>query len=97
MANPGAWLEKTVSLNVAWVDLPQSADSKDGYKVLRAETISSNTYGGYITLLVNPEAFQRIVNLCGTQHYKDQIGVVPHMVNGVFSKDGDNYVLKVDK
>ena len=46
---------------------------------------------------MKPEVAERIINLCGTQHYKTQIGVVPHMINGVFTQDGKNYAVKVDK
>ena len=97
VAKPEAWLEKPVSLSVAWVDVSKNSELKDGYRVFRAETINSNTWGGYIELLGKPGAAGRIITLCGTQHYKTQIGVVPHMINGVFTQDGTHYAVKVEK
>ena len=54
MLKPESWIDKPVTLSVAWLDGANSAELKDGYRHLRAETINLNNWGGYITVLATP-------------------------------------------
>jgi hypothetical protein len=96
LANPDAWLDKDVAVNVAWIDIKDSTALDNGYKTMQAETFSAGHFGGYVRILATPEAAARLVQTCGTQR-KTSFRVVAHMIHGVFAKDGDHYALKVDK
>ena len=97
LAQPEKWLDKEISVNVAWLELSDSTALNNGYKELQAETFAAARFGGYLTVLATPDAAAHIVQICGTQRALNSRGVTPHMIHGVFSKDGDHYILRVDK
>jgi len=84
LVNPANYLEKEVTLAVAYV-MPVEQARTDGMQGLVANTYNLNQFGGHILLIAPPAIAQRLAQQCGTQHVWNHSHTT--LIRGIFKKD----------
>src|SRR4051794_37068198 len=65
VANAGQWLDKEVTLSVAYFSPAKGKFSIDQMEVMDAYTFNNHVDGGHINVVATPAVFARLKTLCG--------------------------------
>ena len=92
--NAKQWLDKEVTLSVAYFSPAKGNFSMNKMEVMDAYTFHNHKDGGHINVVATPEVFTRLKVLCGTHVLKEAGWIHTTQIHGIFKqKDGQYYVL----
>ena len=97
VANAGQWLDKEVTLSVAYFSPADMAFSVDRMEVMDAYTFHNHSNGGHINVVATPEVFARLRTLCGTHIVKKSGWVQTTQIHGIFKQKDAQYYVQVEK
>ena len=94
VANARQWLDKEVTLSVAYFSPAKGPFSIEKMEVMDAYTFHNHINGGHINVVAAPEVFARLKTLCGTHVQREGGWIHTTLIHGIFKqKDGQYYVL----
>jgi hypothetical protein len=97
VANAGQWLNKEVTLSVAYFTPANSKFSIEQMEVMDAYTFHNHINGGHINVVATPEVFARLRTLCGTHVVKKAGWVQTTQIHGSFKQKDGQYYVQVEK
>jgi hypothetical protein len=97
VANAGQWLNKEVTLSVAYFSPADGKFSMENMEVMDAYTFHNHVNGGHINVVATPEVFARLRTVCGTHLLKKAGWVQTAQIHGIFKQKDGQYYVQVDK
>jgi hypothetical protein len=97
VAHAGQWLDKEVTLSVAYFSPTDGKFSIEQMEVMDAYTFHNHINGGHINVVAAPEVFARLKTLCGTHLVKKAGWVQTTQIHGIFKQKAGQYYLQVEK
>ncbi|GEM_PF-6672159 len=96
-AHPEQWLDKQVTLSVAYFSPVKGDFAIDQMEVMDAYTFHNHVDGGHINVVASPEVFARLKTLCGTHVLKKAGWVQTTQIHGIFKQKDGQYYVQVDR
>ena len=97
VANAGQWLNKEVTLSVAYFSPTKGTFSVDNMEVMDAYTFHNHVDGGHINVVATPQVFARLKALCGTHVLKKAGWIQTAQIHGIFRQKDGQYYVQVEK
>lgn len=97
VANAGQWLDKEVTLSVAYFSPASGNFSIENMEVMDAYTFHNHVNGGHINVVAAPEVFARLRTLCGTHVKKEAGWIHSTLIHGIFKQKDGQYYVQVEK
>lgn len=97
VANANQWLNKEVTLSVAYFSPINGTFSIDNMEVMDAYTFHNHVNGGHINVVATPEIFARLKALCGTHEVKRSGWIQTAQIHGIFRQKDGAYYVQVEK
>jgi hypothetical protein len=97
VAHPGQWLDKEVTLSVAYFSPANGKLSIEQMEVMDAYSFHNHINGGHIDVVATPEVFARLRTLCGTHIVKKAGWVQTTQIHGIFKQKDGQYYVQVEK
>jgi hypothetical protein len=97
-ANPKQWLNKKVTLSVAYfTPIASSKFSVEKMEVMDAYTFHNHQNGGHINVAASPEVFARLKATCGTHVQREGGWIHITQIQGIYKEKDGQYYLQVEK
>ena len=97
VANARQWLDKEVTLSVAYFSPASGKFSIEQMEVMDAYTFHNHLNGGHINVVAAPEVFARLKTLCGTHVQREGGWIHTTQIHGIFKQKDGQYYLLVEK
>lgn len=97
MMQPEKWVDKPVTLSVAYVVVSNDGKVENGFRHIQAMTFANHQNGGIMSVFVVPAALPRVIQLCGTTQLLYSSYTMPHTIQGKFKKVGEQYAVVIEK
>jgi hypothetical protein len=97
VANAGQWLDKEVTLSVAYFSPANGKFSIDQMEVMDAYTFHNHVNGGHINVVATPAVFARLKTLCGTHVLRKAGWIQTTQIHGIFKQKDGQYYVQVEK
>ena len=86
LANPDAYLGKTITLAVARLEI-RNEQREDGMRELQAHTYNQGGFGGHLPILTSASAAPGLITLCGTALKSSGASFHFTLIRGTFLKE----------
>jgi hypothetical protein len=97
VANARQWLDKEVTLSVAYFSPANGKFSIEKMEVMDAFTFHNHLNGGHINVVAAPEVFARLKTLCGTHVQREGGWIHTTQIHGIFKQKDSQYYLLVER
>ena len=97
VANAGQWLNKEVTLSVAYFSPIKNVFSVEQMEVMDAYTFHNHADGGHINVVAPPQVFARLKAQCGTHVVKKGGWIQTTQIHGTFKQKDGQYFVEVDR
>jgi len=97
VANARQWLDKEITLSVAYFSPAKATSPMQNMEVMDAYTFHNHVNGGHIIVVAPPEVFARLRALVGTHVQRSAGWIHTTQIHGIFRQKEGQYYVEVQK